>query len=206
MRHLREEVAVLLQLVANATSAFHDGGEVDVSFTLHGQQLALRLLIHLVILDGDGYLWSNNALQKNPHRILLGVSFDSWIIEHRRQKALVYEGVTNLLNVVTQSIAREWNVVLERERLTNGSIVESRDLDVETLNFGLFTGRDFVGDISSQTARARLLDRFDGRIEVTPIAQVDLNLISVTSDDLLRKPVSRLHKIHARAQLIGRDW
>src|SRR6185503_7756284 len=127
--------------------AFHDRGEVNVSFTLYGQQLALRLLTNLVVLDDNAHLWPDNALQKNPHRIPLRISFDPRIVEHGRQETFVDQRITNFINVVSQSVASEWNVGLERERLTHGRRVETRDLNIKSLDFGLLAGCDFVSEV-----------------------------------------------------------
>src|SRR5688572_25140723 len=46
---------------------------------------------------------------------------------------------------------------------------------------------------------------FDGRVVVTTIAQVSLNLVGVSFDPLQRQSSSRLKQIQARANLVRRD-
>ncbi len=113
--------------------------------------------------------------------------------------------IANLVDVFAQSVAGERCRRLQRERVAHRGSVETGDVDVKRLDARLLAGRDAISNCRANTARPDLFLRFDSGVEVAAVAQVDLNLVSVAQNELLREASAGLDKVQSGAKFINGD-
>ena len=73
-------------------------------------------------------------------------------------------------------------------------------------NSCLFARCDAIDHRRTNTARTKLFDRFNRRVEVTAVTQVHLNFISIAKNELFGKTCTGLDKVQSRTKFIDGDW